>query len=162
MRAVFTVTVFLTLSIVLNAQQPGVHADANPIAEGEIKALELKMAELIVRGDWDEYANHLASDYLHIRENGHVENKDEAIANLRGVQGNVQHDAKRKIIIMEMESTDLAMHIYGDTAVSSAEFTITVRNSGQVTTHLTRETDIFVKHDGQWLLVAGQDAMVGK
>ncbi|MGB6386145.1 MAG: nuclear transport factor 2 family protein [Terriglobales bacterium] len=162
MRAVFTIMVVLTLSIVLKAQQPGVQADANPVAEGEIKGLELKMAELIVRGDWDEYAKHLASDYLHTRENGHVENKDEAIASLRGVQGEVQHGVKRKIIVMEMEPADLAIHIYGDTAVSSAEFTITVRDSGQVTTHLTRETDIFVKRDGQWWLVAGQGNMIGK
>jgi ketosteroid isomerase-like protein len=146
--------VVLTLSIVLYAQQPDVHSDANPVAEGEIKALELKMAELIVRGDWDEYAKHLASDYLHTRENGHVENKNEAIASLRGV--------KRKIIVMEMEPEDHAIHIYGDTAVSSAELTVTVRDSGQVTTHLTRETDIFVKRNGQWWLVAGQSNMIGK
>jgi hypothetical protein len=157
MRAAFTIMVVLTLSIVLKAQQPGVHADANPVAEGEIKALELKMAELTVRGDWDEYANHLAFDYFHICENGqieNIENKDEALASLR--------DVKRKIIVREMEPASLAIRIYGDTAVSNAEFTITVRDSGQVKSRLTRETDTFVKRDGQWWLVAGQDTAIGK
>jgi hypothetical protein len=154
MRKVYTITVLLALSIALSAQQSGVHADANPVAEGEIKALELKLAELIVHGDWDEYAKHLASDYLHTRDNGHVESKDEALASLR--------DVKRKIIVMEMEPVDLAIRIYGDTAVSNAEFTTSVRESGQVKTRRTRQTDVFVKRNGQWYLIAQQGTMIGK
>ena len=153
MRKVFTITVLLALSIALNAQ-PGTHADANPVAEGEIKSLEMKLAELIVRGDWDEYEKHLASDYLHTRDNGHVESKEEAMANLR--------DVKRKIIVMEMEPADTEIRIYGDTAVSNAEFTTSARETGQVKTRRTRRTDIFVKRDGQWCLIAGQDTMIGK
>ncbi len=149
-----TITARLALTIALSALQPAAQADANPVAEGEIKALELKLAVLIVRADWDEYANHLAADYLYIRENGRVENRDEALANLR--------DIKRKIIVMEMEPADLAIRVYSDTAVSSAEFTVTVRDSGQVKPHRMRLTHVFVKRDGQWVLVAGQATMIGK
>jgi len=154
MRKIFIITALLALSLALSAQQPGAHSDANPVAEGEIKALELKLAELIVHGGWDEYAKHLASDYLHTRDNGHVESKDEALASLR--------DIKRKIIVMEMEPADLAVRIYGDAAVSNAEFTTSVRESGQVKTRRTRETDVFVKRDGQWYLIAGQGTTIGK
>src|SRR6267378_6462098 len=115
MRNIFIITALLALSLALSAQQPGAHADANPVAEGEIKALELKLAGLIVRADWDEYEKHLASDYLHTRDSGHVESKDEAMANLR--------DVKRKIIVMGMEPADTEIRIYSDTAVSNAEFT---------------------------------------
>jgi len=154
MRNVFTPTVVLVLSIALTAQQAGVHADANPAAESEIKALELKLAGLIVRGDWDEYAKHLASDYLYTRDSGHVEGKDEALVSLR--------DVKRKIIVMEMEPADLAIRIYGDTAVSNGEYTITVRDSGQVKSRRTRLTDVFLKRDGQWCLVAEQGSTIGR
>ena len=154
MRKIFIITALLALSLALSAQQPGAHSDANPVAEGEIKALELKLAELIVHGGWDEYAKHLASDYLHTRDNGHVESKDEALASLR--------DVKRKIIVVEMEPADLAIRIYGDTAVSNAEFTTSVRESGQVKTRRTRQTDVFMKRDGQWYLIAGQGTMIGK
>ena len=154
MRNIFIITALLALSLALSAQQPGAHADANPVAEGEIKALELKLAELIVHGGWDEYAKHLASDYLQTRDNGYIESKDDALASLR--------DVKRKIIVMEMEPADLAIRIYGDTAVSNAEFTTSVRESGQVKTRRTRQTDVFVKRDGQWYLIAGQDTMIGK
>jgi ketosteroid isomerase-like protein len=59
-------------------------------------------------------------------------------------------DVKRKIIVMEMEPAGLAIRTYGDTAVSNAEFTITVRDSGQVKSRRTRLADVFVKRDGQW------------
>jgi uncharacterized protein DUF4440 len=153
MRKAFTITMLLAWSIGLTAQQPSAHADANPIAEGEIKALEFKLAGLIVRGDWDEYAKHLASDYLHTRDNGQVESRDDAMASLR--------DIKRKIIVMEMEP-DPAIRIYSDTAVSNAEFTTSVREAGQIKTRRTRQTDVFVKRDGQWYLIAEQGTMIGK
>ena len=154
MRKIFIIALLLAVSTISSAQQPGVHADANPSAEGEIKALELKLAELIVHGDWDEYANHLASDYLHTRDNGHVEGRDEALASLR--------DVKRKVIVMEMEPADLAIRIYGDTAVANAEFTIRVRDSGQVKSRRIRLTGVFVKRDGQWSQVAEQETPIGK
>ncbi len=154
MRKIFIIALLLAVSTVLSAQQPGVHADANATAEAEIKALELKLAELIVHDDWDEYAKHLASDYLHTRDNGHVEGKDEALASLR--------DVKRKVIVMEMEPADLAVRVYGDTAVANAEFTIRVRDSGQVKSRRTRLTGVFVKRDGQWSQVAEQETPIGK
>lgn len=154
MRKIFTISILLALSIALTAQQPIAQADANPTAVAEVKALELKLAELSVSGNWDDYAKHLASDYLHTRDNGHVESRDEALANLR--------DVKRKIIVMEIEPANLAIRIYGDTAVSNAEFTISAREAAQVKTRRTRRTDVFVKRDAQWCLVAGQDTTIGK
>jgi ketosteroid isomerase-like protein len=159
MRKVFIIMIVLafwvlSVSVALVAQQAGVNADANAGAEGEIKALELKFAELIVHGDWDEYAKHLASDYLHTLENGHVENKNEALAKLRDVQ--------RKIIFAEMQPADSAIRIYGDTAVFNAEFIFTVRDSGQVKTRHSRVTDVFVKRDGEWHLIAEQNTPIGK
>jgi uncharacterized protein (TIGR02246 family) len=154
MRKIFIIMFLLAVSAALTAQPPDVHAEANPTAEGEIKALELKLAGLIIRGDWDEYAKYLTPDYLHTRYNGQVESKDGALASLR--------DVKRKIIVMETEPADLTIRVYGDTAVSNAEFTITVRDSGQVKSRRTRLTDVFVKRDGQWCLVAGQETPIGK
>lgn len=154
MLKAFIVTFLLALSSAMAAQQPGVHADVNPAAEGEIKAVELRLADLIVRGDWDEYAKHLASEYLYTRDDGHVEGKDEALTRLR--------DVKRKVIVMEMEPGDLAIRIYGDTAVSSAEFTIRVRDRGQVKSRRLRLSGVFVKRDGQWCLIAEQGTTIGK
>jgi hypothetical protein len=40
MQKMFRIAVLLALSLTLAAQQPSVHADANPAAEGEIKVLD--------------------------------------------------------------------------------------------------------------------------
>jgi len=154
MRSIFTITILFALCAALAAQQPDARPDATPSAESEIKALELRLPELIVQAAWDEYAKHLASDFLHTRDNGQVENKEETMAALR--------DLKRKIIVMEMEPADLLIHVYGDTAVASAKFTIRVREAGQVKSRVTRQTDVFVKRDGQWLMVAEQVTDIGK
>jgi uncharacterized protein (TIGR02246 family) len=148
------IVVFLVTTSFLAAQEPVLRADAKPSAESEIKALELVLADLVVRGEWDDYAKHLAPDYLHTRDSGQVEGKDETLASLR--------DVKRKIIFVEAEPADFTIHSYGDFAVSNAQVTVTVRDSGQVKTRVSRRTQVFVKRDGQWLLVAGQETAIGK
>jgi len=148
------VFIFVFLAASLTAQQPAIRADANSSGEGEIKALIVKFADLIVRADWDEYASYLAPDYQHTRDNGHVEGKGEALTSLR--------DVKRKIIVMEMEPSDATFRLYGDTAIANVELTVSVRESGQVKTRRIRQTDVLIKRDGQWSLVAEQDTVIGK
>lgn len=154
MTKMFVILFLFVLSFRLCAQQPDVRAGENAPSEAEVKALEAKLASLIVKAEWDEYAKNLASDYIHTRENGVVENKSEALASLR--------DGKRKIIVMEMEPADSKVLVYGDTALANAEFTVTVRDGGQVRSRRTRLTDVYVKRDGIWFLISGQDTTIGK
>lgn len=133
--------------------QSGPRTESNAASEAEVKAFVAKVADSIVKGDWEDYAQHLAPDYLRTDYDGRVMNKEEALARLR--------DPLRKIIVMEAEP-DQRVRIYGDTAISSAGFTISVRDSGQVRTRVIRTTDVLVKRDGQWYLVAEQATAVGK
>jgi ketosteroid isomerase-like protein len=157
---VITTIILATFVIAANTQVPAqtqtqyVHADTNPAAISEIKALELKRADLIVKADWDAYAKYLASDYSYTRENGQVENKDAVMAGLR--------DIGRKIIVMEMEPSNFEARIYGDTAIASAEFITFARENGQVKNRRTRLTDVLIKRDGQWSIVAGHSTTIGK
>lgn len=153
MRSALSIALLLALSVVASSQQT-VRADTNPEADAEIKSLESKMAQWIVHGDWDEYARHLAANYLHTGYSGQVEGKEQAMTALR--------DEHRRIIVMEMEPSDQLVHIYGDTAVSNAEFTISVRESGQLKTRRLRMTDVFIRREGQWYLVAEQATSIGK
>jgi ketosteroid isomerase-like protein len=153
---VITTIILATFGAAIETQAPApdVHADANPAAVSEIKALELKRADLIVRADWDAYAKYLASDYSYTRENGQVENKDAVMASLR--------DVGRKIIVMEMEPSNFEARIYGDTAIASAEFITFARENGQVKNRRTRLTDVLIKRDLQWSIVAGHSTTIGK
>lgn len=111
------------------------------------------MADSIVKGDWDQYAQRLAPDYVRTHYDGRLQNKEEALASLK--------DPQRKIIVMEAEP-DQRVRVYGDTAISSAAFTISVRDSGQVKTRLIRMTDVLVKRNGQWYVVAEHATAIGK
>jgi ketosteroid isomerase-like protein len=153
MRTISILAILLGLTLSTAAQQPAPHSDATAEAQAQIRALETKLADLMVQGDWDEYAKHLASDYVHTRDNGQVESREEALANLR--------DVKRRIIVMEMEP-DPVIHIYDATAVANAEFTIRVREMGQVRSRRIRQTNVFVNRDGQWWLVEQQETSISK
>lgn len=148
---VLAIAAAFTLSAISQtvASQP----DSNSAAEAEVKAFVPRMAEMIVKADWDGYAQRLAPDYLHTNYDGRVENKEQALASLR--------DPQRKIIVMEMEP-DQRVRSYGDTAISSEEFTVSVREAGQVKTRRLRMTDVLVKRDGQWYLAAEHATAVGK
>lgn len=128
-------------------------ADSNTPAETEVRSLVSKMANWIVKADWDAYAQHLAPDYVGTTFTGHVENKDEALARLR--------DPQHKVIVMDTEP-DQRIRIYGETAVSSTEFTISLRESGRLNTHRVRFADTWVKRGGQWYLVTQQATAIGK
>ena len=73
-----------------------------------------------------------------------------------------QHCVTSKIIVMEAEPGDQLVRIYGDTAISNAEYTISVRESGQLKPRRIRLTDVFVRREGQWYLVAEQSTAIGK
>lgn len=143
----------LALQTRVMGQSAKPQADSNSAADAEVKTFVSHMTELIVKADWDGYAQRLLPDYLRTDYDGRVMNKDEALTRLR--------DPQRKIIVMEMEP-DQRVRIYGDTAISSAAFTISVRDSGQVKTRLIRMTDVLVKREGQWSLAAEQATAVGK
>ncbi len=63
---------------------------------------------------------------------------------------------------MEMEPSNFEARIYGDTAIASAEFITFARENGQVKNRRTRLTDVLLKRDGQWCIVAGHSTTIGK
>jgi ketosteroid isomerase-like protein len=133
-------------------QTNSVHADQNAAAETEIKALETDLAKLVVSADRDGYAKHLAADYLNVREDGVTETREDVLHQFS--------DAKHKIIFMEPDTAKMTIHVYGDTAIASAEFSLTGRELGQVRQHTRLLTHVFLKRGGEWVLIAGQATTV--
>lgn len=152
-RTLLMAIAFVVFSWSSVAQSAVGQSDSSATSEAEIKSLVLKMADLVVKADWDAYAQRLSPEYLRTDYEGRVENKDETLAALR--------DPARKIIIMEAEP-DQRVHIYGDTAIGNAEFTLSVREAGHVKTHRVRITDTLLRRDGQWIFVAEQLTPIGK
>jgi ketosteroid isomerase-like protein len=145
--------VILAASIFLPAfAQESTRADANSAVEDEIKKLEADLAQMIVHGEWDQYAAHLMDDYAAADRNGEIQDKAAALAGLRA--------GKEKILDVAPE--ELKVRVYGDTAIVTGHFTLVQRRNGRVDTFFARQTDVFLKRGGHWLLAASQATSVAK
>ncbi len=131
--------------------QDAMRADANPSSEAEIQKLETDLAQMIVHADWEQYSAHLVDDYSESDRNGVVQDKAATMAALRG------HDK-----VLDLAPEDLKIRIYGDTAIVTGHFTLVQRRNGRVDTFFARQTDVFVKRGGRWLLAASQATSVAK
>ena len=132
-------------------QSAASHSD-NSNSEEIIKALELKLAQWIVQGNWDEYEKQLMSDFTRISADGKFADKKSVLSEFR--------EGPRKIIVMEPE--ELHIRIYGDSAILQGRLTTSVRDAGRLSTRKERFTEVFVKQDGQWLLASEQETSMGK
>lgn len=133
------------------ATQTVPHPDTANSEEG-IKAFNLKLAQWIVQGNWDEYEKQLTSDFTRISADGKFTDKKSALSELR--------EGPRKIIVMEPE--ELHVRIYRDSAILQGRLTTSFRDAGRVSTRKERFTEVFVKQDGQWLLASEQETAIGK
>jgi len=83
------------------AQAPSASADSAAIV-----ALELELTQLLGRGQWDAYAEHLAPDYARTTVAGTLETREQALARWRA-QGSGR----------QMVPTKLWVRVHHDTAV---------------------------------------------
>jgi len=145
------VVVVLLGSISVFAQE-GLRADPNSAGEEEVRKLETDLAQMIVKGEWDRYAACLMDDFERTRGNGATEDKAVTLEHLRS-------EADK---ILDFSPEDLKIRVYGGTAVANGHFTLVARHNGRVDTFFTRETQVFLKRNGRWMLAAEQATSVGK
>ena len=113
---------------------------------GDLKQLELEMAKLLVKGDFDQYATRLADDYLRINMNGTAQNKQQTLDYLKS-------GATR---FLEIDPDNLNIRFYGDCVIVNGDLTAVQRINGKVVTTTARFTDAFARKDGQWILTTTQ------
>ena len=138
--------VFVTVALVSTAlaQQGSISADSDRSAEEEVKKLETEISDLVVRGQWDAYATHLAGDYCL----GDIkpQTREEVLAELRSGQSK----------ILNLFPEGLRVRVYGDTAVLTGHLTVLTRQAGKVITRYSQFTDVFLRRDGRWFLLSTQ------
>ena len=109
----------------------------------DLLKLEEDFAKAIVSNDADAVARFVSDDWIIIDPDGGVIDKGRFLAVMRS--GALTHEA--------MESTDVRLRAYGDTAVVTAVTSTKGRFMGQEFTSRERATDVFVKLDGRWQCV---------
>jgi ketosteroid isomerase-like protein len=112
-------------------------------AEEELLTVEKEFAEAIVSNDLESIGRLVAGDWIIIDPNGEVVDRTRFLEVIKS--GALRHDM--------MESEDLRVRVYGDSAVVTAVTRTKGKFMGQEFSTQERATDVFVKRGGRWQCV---------
>jgi ketosteroid isomerase-like protein len=111
--------------------------------EEELLKLEKAFAEAIAKNDPEAIERFVVDDWIIIDPDGEIVDRTRFFEVIKS--GALTHDM--------MESEDLRVRIYGDSAVVTAVTRTRGKFMGQEFSTQERATDVFVKRDGRWQCV---------
>jgi len=114
--------------------------------EEELLRLENEFARAVASNDADALDAFLADDWIIVEPDGGMIDKARFLGVIRS--GALSHES--------MESTDLKIRVYGNTALVTGLTTSKGKFMGQDFTSCERATDIFVKQSDRWQCVFTQ------
>jgi uncharacterized protein (TIGR02246 family) len=146
--------ILLSLSVVvcacfLRAQESG----SNNAIEKEILQMEEVQDHAIMQNDADTLEHIYAPDFAYVNQYGELIPREKVLAGFRS--------AKAKFST-PMKHDDIHIRVYGDTAVLTGRSTGTFNYNDKVSDGPRRFTNVYVKRDGRWQLVAHQSTNVAK
>jgi len=109
----------------------------------ELIGLEKEWARAIVGNDAEAIGQYMADDWTIIGSDGSVNDKATFLGLVKS--GALSHDA--------MESDDMKVRVYGDTAVVTSRTVSGGKYQGQPFREVERTSDVFVRQQGQWRCV---------
>ena len=121
-------------------------------ADEAVMGIVREILSAILKGDASASERYLAATYVFTGTDGTVENKAQAISDLKS------GDLK-----LQSASLDGAkVQVYGDTAVVTYSSNEKGTHKGKEFSGTTRWTDVFVNRNGRWQMVASHGTMVPK
>jgi ketosteroid isomerase-like protein len=112
----------------------------------ELLTLEKEFARAVTNNDADAVGGFLADDWIIIDPDGGIIDKARFLGVIKS--GVLSHEL--------MESADMRVRLYGNTAVVTGLMTTKGKFMGQYFTSCERATDIFVKKNDRWQCVFTQ------
>jgi ketosteroid isomerase-like protein len=147
----FVLTVLAAL--MLGALSPLATSDSQTLTVAqELSQLEQRLMKAAVEKDLDTYGSILASDWTTIDVTGRVLSKSQVM----------QEFASQDRQIETARIDDIRVRELGGVAVVTGRTTATGRYRGERSSIVLRFTDVFVKRDGRWQIVASQGTPVAR
>ncbi|HEV8370107.1 MAG TPA: nuclear transport factor 2 family protein [Pyrinomonadaceae bacterium] len=116
----------------------------------QLMDLEQRLAKSILNSDFETYSAILAPEWTTIDLTGHILTKSQLL----------QEFAAKDRLIEEAKIDEMKVKDFGDVAVVTGHSTFKGKYKGQPVTVVLRFTDVFVKRDDRWLVVASQGKQV--
>ena len=129
---------------------PGLCADSASSkvdALDELKKIDRKLDDASELGDATVFQQLLAEEMINVSSEGTVSKKTDVIQNVRPA---------KKGTTLTITATDIQAFVSGDTGVITSSKTAKWQHSKGSNSDVYRETNTYVRKDGQWLLIASQ------
>lgn len=151
MKHVFVLFAFICCLSVLGQSQTGKSRAATK-SEAELIQLERDIGQANIRRDKAFFERIEADEFLFTDSAGGITTKAEDVAGLDKPAG------ETRLIAYDVD--DARVSLYGKNAVVTGRVTSTYRNKDKETVVRTRFTDVFVRRNGRWQIVAGHSSRI--
>ena len=146
-KTLFSAVVLLLCAI------PGISSRAQEKSDADqLRSLEIEVTNLYQQRKIEQIAPLLDDDFVITFEDGSVYSKT----------GYISYNAAASVRIMEAETLDVKVHLHGNTAVLTGVYHERGDEKGKPYDYRDRFTDVWMKKDGKWRLIASQYAVPAK
>jgi hypothetical protein len=116
----------------------------------ELEFIEQRLGATYVAGDCDAWGEMLADEWSVIHITGQVITKTEAVATCK----------MPPVKVADMKMDDLKIRVFDESAVVTGRTTVMTAGATPIKVVL-RFTDVFVRRNGRWLVVASHATQLG-
>jgi len=142
--------IFLLLSMAVAAQRPPSKEEGKVAAE--LMQLELDIGQANIRRDKAFFERVEADEFIFTDSSGGITTKAQDVASLDNSPG--------EFSLVSYVADEMKVNVYGDTAVVTGRVTTVSKGKDREITNRSRFTDVFVKRNGRWQIVAGHSSRI--
>ncbi len=145
-------TIATTLVLIACLATPLIAADKTATVEKEISNIEHQMGAAVLKGDFEVVGRHVAPEYTFTTPDGQIWTWAE----------NLQLLKKGAVKVSAYKIDDVKVKVYGNTAIAFVLDTESTIVNGKDVSGQYRTTDVFLKRNGEWKVVASHGSKVEK
>lgn len=143
--------ILLATAMTIGLSVAGTAKDKPGNTDQAVLSIEKEMLNALLKGDASASERYLADTYIFTAPDGEVSNKAQNVADLKS------GDLKFQSASLD----DAKVSVYGDTAIVTFASTDKGTYKGKDISGRTRWTDVFVKKNGKWQIVASHGSPIG-
>jgi hypothetical protein len=140
------------LAFLCHGQTTNKKPERPPSVEAELMQIERDIGEANIKRDKAFFEKVEADEFIFTDAGGGVTTKAEDVASLDKPAGETK--------LISYVPDDMKARVYGRTAVVTGRVTSTYKRQDKEIVSRTRFTDVFVKRNGRWQLVAGHSSQI--
>jgi ketosteroid isomerase-like protein len=130
----------------------------NANTEQEILTQEENLTQATRQLDIDALDRIYADDIMFTGVTGDICDKSALMGEARRGVAEREGATKRGPAVISYDKEDIRIVAHADTAVASYRFVVTIRNAGPEIVRRYRTTNVWIKRDGRWQVIAAQTA----